>query len=176
MTYTAPSTVVAGQTYVATAHNTIVGDIIDHESRLSSIEGAWTAWTPTYSGITVGNGTSTGRYAVIGRTVIARFTLSFGTTTAITAPAYLVVPPIKGNMNTSNGTTFGSGVYYDASTANSYVVLYTYNGSNTLTIRCLATTGLYQTISPGSQLNATVPVAFASGDGLTGQFIYESLT
>lgn len=34
MAYTAPSTVTAGQTYTATAHNVIVNDIIDHESRI----------------------------------------------------------------------------------------------------------------------------------------------
>lgn len=34
MPYTAPSTVAAGQTYTSAAHNVIVNDIIDHESRL----------------------------------------------------------------------------------------------------------------------------------------------
>lgn len=34
MTYVAPSTVVAGQTYGAAAHNVIVNDVINHESRI----------------------------------------------------------------------------------------------------------------------------------------------
>jgi hypothetical protein len=34
MPYVAPSTVVAGQTYSAAAHNVIVNDVIDHESRI----------------------------------------------------------------------------------------------------------------------------------------------
>lgn len=34
MPYVAPSTVVAGQTYGAAAHNVIVNDVIDHESRI----------------------------------------------------------------------------------------------------------------------------------------------
>lgn len=38
MTYTAPSTVTAGQTYTATAHNVIVNDIIDHEERINAVE------------------------------------------------------------------------------------------------------------------------------------------
>ena len=37
MTYVAPSTVVAGQTYGASAHNVIVNDIIDHESRINDL-------------------------------------------------------------------------------------------------------------------------------------------
>ena len=38
MPYTAPSTVSAGQTYASAAHNVIVNDIIDHESRLLTVQ------------------------------------------------------------------------------------------------------------------------------------------
>ena len=34
MTYTAPNTVAAGETYSAASHNVIVNDVIDHEARL----------------------------------------------------------------------------------------------------------------------------------------------
>lgn len=40
MAYTAPTTVVAGQTYSAAAHNVIVNDIIDHEDRLDTVQNA----------------------------------------------------------------------------------------------------------------------------------------
>jgi len=40
MTYVAPSTVVAGQTYGAAAHNVIVNDVIDHETRILSARNA----------------------------------------------------------------------------------------------------------------------------------------
>lgn len=42
MPYVAPSTVVAGQTYGAAAHNIIVNDIIDHESRINQYAGVYT--------------------------------------------------------------------------------------------------------------------------------------
>lgn len=42
MPYVAPSTVVAGQTYGASAHNVIVNDIIDHESRINQYAGVYT--------------------------------------------------------------------------------------------------------------------------------------
>lgn len=38
MPYAAPSTVSAGQTYASAAHNVIVNDIIDHESRLLTVQ------------------------------------------------------------------------------------------------------------------------------------------
>jgi hypothetical protein len=37
MPYVAPSTVVAGQTYSAAAHNVIVNDVIDHEARINNL-------------------------------------------------------------------------------------------------------------------------------------------
>lgn len=42
MPYVAPSTVVAGQTYSASAHNVIVNDVIDHESRINQYAGVYT--------------------------------------------------------------------------------------------------------------------------------------
>ena len=42
MTYVAPSTVTTLQTYTSAAHNVIVGDIIDHETRLNSYSGVYT--------------------------------------------------------------------------------------------------------------------------------------
>lgn len=42
MPYVAPSTVVAGQTYSAAAHNVIVNDVIDHEARINQYAGVYT--------------------------------------------------------------------------------------------------------------------------------------
>lgn len=42
MPYVAPSTVVAGQTYSASAHNVIVNDVIDHEARINQYAGVYT--------------------------------------------------------------------------------------------------------------------------------------
>jgi hypothetical protein len=42
MAYVAPSTVTTLQTYTSAAHNVIVNDIIDHETRLNSYSGVYT--------------------------------------------------------------------------------------------------------------------------------------
>ena len=44
---------------------------------------SYTAWTPTFTGITIGNGTVTGRHYKAGRIGICEFELVFGSTTAI---------------------------------------------------------------------------------------------
>ena len=47
MTYVAPSTVVAGQTYSAAAHNVIVNDVIDLDSRLRVVTSSTRPGSPT---------------------------------------------------------------------------------------------------------------------------------
>jgi hypothetical protein len=55
--------------------------------------GGWTTWTPTYTNMTIGNGSSVARYVKIGKTVhwYLRFTFgstsSFGAYTAFTLPS-----------------------------------------------------------------------------------------
>src|SRR5687767_2356476 len=49
---------------------------------LNSLQGlAWTTWTPSYSGITIGTGTVTARYVQIGDVVHFIYQRVWGTTT-----------------------------------------------------------------------------------------------
>lgn len=61
------------------------GDVLAVSGRVSTIEGAWTAYNPnwTCSGLApaVGNGTLSGRYRKVGRTVDLDVFLLFGSTT-----------------------------------------------------------------------------------------------
>ena len=54
-------------------------------SRIAGNLGAWTAYTPTWTGSTtnpvLGNGTLTGKYVQLGKLVIAKATLTAGSTT-----------------------------------------------------------------------------------------------
>ena len=54
--------------------------------------GAWTAYTPTLAGITLGNGTMSARYALIGKTMHLRFDFTLGSTSAITGQARFSLP------------------------------------------------------------------------------------
>lgn len=65
------------------AFNKIAG-LIDND--------AWVSYTPSLSGITLGNGTLTGSYKKIGRTVFYRVSLTFGSTTSITGAVYIGTP------------------------------------------------------------------------------------
>jgi hypothetical protein len=54
--------------------------------------GAWTSYTPTLAGITLGNGTMSARYALIGKTMHLRFDFTLGSTSAITGQARFSLP------------------------------------------------------------------------------------
>jgi len=52
----------------------------------------WTAWTPTITGLTVGNGSVAGRYLKVGRTLQLELNITWGSTTTITGPLSTVLP------------------------------------------------------------------------------------
>jgi hypothetical protein len=76
-------------------------------------QGSWTSWTPAYTGLTVGNGTSTGRYQRVGNTVIAQAKLTWGSTTSASVPIYVTLP--VANSASSENIAFQTFCYDDSS-------------------------------------------------------------
>jgi hypothetical protein len=52
----------------------------------------WTAWTPTITGFTVGNGTVAGRYLKSGRNLDLELFITFGSTSAVTGSLSMSLP------------------------------------------------------------------------------------
>ncbi|MFF9324049.1 hypothetical protein ACF1AY_04950 [Streptomyces sp. NPDC014776] len=82
----APRTWVVGEVVSAATMNQEIRD------QFNSFFGAWTVYTPTWTGTStnpsIGNGTITGRYMKIGRTVICEMNLVTGSTTTYGAGQY----------------------------------------------------------------------------------------
>jgi hypothetical protein len=79
--------------------------------------GGWTAYTPTVtggSGFTLGNGTLTGRYIKIGKTVTAVINLTCGSTTVIPNTYTVFSPP----FNAANVFAVGSCIFEDVGGSN----------------------------------------------------------
>jgi hypothetical protein len=111
----------------------------------------WAAYTPTYSGITVGNGSVVARYQQIGKTVHVFFVLNWGSTTAVSNYGTFTLPvnslyanylngvgtlsDIGGQIYTSQGyMEAGNRCYFIANTANTNYVQFTpANGTGTPT-------------------------------------------
>jgi len=70
---------------------------------------AWTSWTPSWTGITIGNASVTARYKQIGKTVFASIDVIFGTTTSVSGAAQYVSLPVT-SVSRISTSIMGSGV------------------------------------------------------------------
>jgi hypothetical protein len=90
------------------------GDVLtasDINTYLMGEGGAWTSYTPTFSG-TIGNGTLTGKYARYGRTIVFTASVTWGTTTShaaatqtLSLPATAATQEGHGSVNIDQGGT-----------------------------------------------------------------------
>lgn len=74
--------------------------------------GTWAAWTPTYTNLTLGNGTVVARYAQVGKIVTAYYKLTYGSTTSITGSIPTITLPITGTSNQTD-VYIGVGQFLD---------------------------------------------------------------
>lgn len=77
---------------------------------------AWTAYTPTIANGTLGNGTRTGFYKLIGKTCLWRASFTLGSTSTVSGD-FILGLPFSSISESANG---GNAVYFDASTQNWY--------------------------------------------------------
>src|SRR6185369_9654216 len=55
-------------------------------------QSAWGSWTPSWTNLSVGNGTVVAKYVQIGKTVFARLSLVLGSTSTVTGPVIFSLP------------------------------------------------------------------------------------
>jgi hypothetical protein len=120
------------------------------------VPGEWITYTPTWTGLTVGNGSNVGRYIKIGKTVHVFVVLGFGSTTSVSGifRASLPIAPPVGST-----APIGTGWAFD----NSSITW------NNLTF----TNGNYFISASGSRYNATHPWTWGSGDSVRFSITYE---
>ena len=129
-------------------------------------QGSWTSWTPTYTGLTVGNGTSTGRYQRVGNTVIAQGKLVWGSTTSASVPIYVTLP--VANSSASQDVVFQTFCYDDSAGTPYTGVIYLANDI----------AYFYQQQTTGSWTNLVIqdggrPFTWTTNDAMVYQVIYE---
>jgi hypothetical protein len=128
--------------------------------------GTFTSFTPSWSGLTIGNGTTTGAYTTIGDYVYGYANLTFGSTTSVTGNLQLSFPV---GFSAPDEHPLGFVRCVDTGTA-------TYTGfgvavSSTSTIYLLIslTNGTY---TSDTNINATVPFTWTNTDILRVNFHY----
>jgi hypothetical protein len=167
----------------ATGTDTNIGlDLISKgtgEVKLNGVNasGAWGTWSPTLTGVTIGNGSVVARYKQIGKSVFFTCIITFGNTTAITAAPRISTPVaangsyVTGSVLTGYGSIVGTVNAKDDS-ASSYfggsAVLVTVNQ---LSLDLWNTAGTYLA---GVSISSTVPFTWTTNDTLTATGVYET--
>jgi len=150
-----PRTWVAGEIPTASIFNVHVRD------QLKAIGDAWTAWTPTLSGWTLGNGTLTGAKLTAGKLTIGRVTYTVGSTDtpsgnlAISLPATSAMP---------TGVAIGQAGLFDTSaSARAFRAVWQ-----------ASTTTMQFSTEADARITPTAPWTWATGDAVLATFVIET--
>jgi hypothetical protein len=128
--------------------------------------GGWTSFTPTWTNLTVGNGTGVYKYQQIGKQIFAFYKFTLGSTSSVGTNPNVTLP-----INPASGA--GGFLSYSAKLTKSGVG--TYNGSvdedtNKLYMSSGITTGSYLA---GGTISGISPFTWASGDFFSFNVNYE---
>ena len=128
---------------------------------------AWTSYTPTLTNITLGNGTSSGFYIQVGKTVHFRWRFTMGSTSAMGSSPSFTLPKTPKDMlaNTSHfrGLANASTQGYD------FVAIFT--GGTTLALHSYNATFTYNLTDV---VSSTAPFSWTTGNALEINGTYET--
>jgi hypothetical protein len=131
--------------------------------------GEATAYTPTITNGSLGNGTITGSYVQVNKLVYGAIKFALGTTSTITGQLQFSFPIT--NAASQASVIVGTGYYYDGSSGLTYDAK-TYRLSST--VMSFFVINASATYSTYSVLNASVPVVYTNGDEIVCSFTYEA--
>jgi hypothetical protein len=129
---------------------------------------AFTSWTPTWGGITIGNATVTAKYLQVGKSFRFYITIAAGTTTALPSAADVVftIPSALSLAGVTKFNSIGTGTYYDTSAAKLYLLDVVTNSNSTTTlliqVRLVSSSNII-----GGALDTANVAAIGTGDAIT---------
>ena len=127
--------------------------------------GGRTSWTPTFTGLTVGNGTVVAEYQQFGKVVFFYIQFTLGSTSVVTGDVYFSLPVGTAHRGLYNGTAY----YLDAGVQTAGGT-FEFSGSNAF-FRLSRATGTW--VEYPYVLSATTPWVWGTNDLLAGYSWYE---
>lgn len=139
---------------------------------LATILAAWSSWTPTWTNLTVGNGTVVAKAVQIGKSVYGRLSIVFGSTTAVSGAIIFSLPHTAVSYAGTAGVTWiGGARARDDSATTIYNGTVSWKSTTTAQIDFADSSGTYVVSAPAS---ATVPFTWATSDEIGLEFFYEA--
>ena len=164
MAWVTPTNVATGDVLTASKWNQ---DVVEN---WNAIGGAWTGYTPSWTNLTVGNGTVSAKYIAAGKLIIGRVAITWGSTTSASGAISFSLPATASSEYGQEKVFFGDVRLEDAGVASSagYIRLKTTTTADIVVMNAAST---YITFAAVSN---TVPWSWGTGDNIHGQFIYEA--
>jgi hypothetical protein len=134
--------------------------------------GAWTAWTPTLTNVTLGaGGSAAGTYFQAGKYVTGRLLIVLGTAGALTGYAQFSLPVASVNHpGSANDIWLGGAVLLDSGVMG-YSGMVTWVSTTTAGLLAFDSSATYLTLAA---TGAAVPFTWGVGDQIDCRFFYEA--
>jgi hypothetical protein len=152
---------------LAAGANDLVLSAASGETTGLKYAGAWTTYTPTWTNLTVGNGTLVARYCQVGKVVTVMIRLTFGSTTAVTGGFTQFSVPVTSAI--SQGS-LGTAYFLDNGVAD-YPGWVKQDGTGAFAIQPINAAGTFAALG---NLTATNPFTWGTNDVLNVQVSYEA--
>lgn len=134
-------------------------------------EFAMQSWTPTWGSLTVGNGTVVAKYTQLGKIILYRISVSFGSTSAVSGSPTFTLPVTSVARTGQGENLIGTAYYYDDSTTvrNRGDVEWASTTTGGLNVYRTDLTYLQKSL-----ISSTVPFQWATNDGIQLHGWYEA--
>jgi hypothetical protein len=142
----------------------------------NTVLGTYQAWTPTYSGFTLGNGTVTANYCRVNNFVHAYANIVLGSTSTVTGSLYVSVPVTVNSSMVSTGADgaafiLGSASYTDEGTLQNFGWAMSNTGGSLFRLFVDVSNATY---SQRLSVNATTPFTWVTGDSFRFSAYYQA--
>jgi hypothetical protein len=130
--------------------------------------GAWTAYTPTFTGFTLGNGVLDFAFTQIGKTVHVRGRVTLGSTSSVAGPFDFTIPVTCASYNLAHVLSYAS--FYNGSAFNQGFLL-SIGSTSFFRISCMNTGTAF---ASASDLSSTVPFTWGNGHSIFMTMTYQA--
>ena len=138
----------------------------------NTVIGTYTAYTPTWTNLTVGNGVVSSAYCRVNDFVHVHGKFTFGSTSAITGTVIANFPVNVNGAFTNDAAIYGIAQYRDLSTNAIYPGVAAFAGNDTVfTLRVQVASGTYLT---QGGVTGSAPFTWATGDFMAWNLYYRA--
>lgn len=138
---------------------------------LNSLFEVGVAFTPSLTGMTLGNGTQTHTYQQLNKLIVVHGYIALGSTSTVTADIEITLP-VTGKTYGAT-TPIGTTYMYDSSSGVTFSGLVLIGSSSTSSVTLVTQTITSSYLARGA-ISATIPMTWASGDSIRYQYVLES--